>query len=70
MNTIKLKTRVRRDADATPCECGGYADRVDCTKEEIKEYGCGRSYECCSRAFVCRLCKTRLLGKADAPDMD
>ena len=60
---------VARGAEGIECECGGYAKRVDCTPAEIEKYGCGRSYECCSRAFVCALCKTRILMTADAPDL-
>lgn len=64
-----------RDADGIKCECGGYADR-DCrmTKEEIEAGGsCGRDtpdYQCCSRAFVCAVCKTRWIGTAPAPEME
>jgi hypothetical protein len=59
-----------RDAEGVPCACGGYADRADCTDEERKQYGCGRPFECCARAFVCRICKTRIVGSAEAPDYD
>ena len=65
----KIIYGIERDAGGIPCECGGYADRVDCTEQEIAEQGCGRSYECCARAFVCRVCKTRIVGKAEAPEM-
>ncbi len=58
---------VSRDCDAVKCLCGGYAERVDCTEEEIKEYGCGRRHECCSRAFVCVICNERWVGTANAP---
>ena len=73
MNVIKLESEVTRGRDAVPCECGGYCDRVDCTTEECREYGCGRDKpgrECCAVAFVCRLCGTRYVGSAEAPDMD
>lgn len=67
---LLVDKQIDRYADSIPCECGGYADRVKCTKEEIEKYGCGRSYECCSRAFVCRVCKQRILGQAYAPEME
>jgi len=63
-----------RDAEGLPCECGGYADRdYKMTIEELKGRTCGRdttTYQCCSRAFVCRICKTRWLGIAAAPEME
>jgi hypothetical protein len=64
----ELADRVNRDADAIPCPCGGYADQVEPTKEESLKYGCKNYFDCCSRAFVCRICKERLVGKADAPE--
>lgn len=67
---IKLKEQVERTANAVPCTCGGYADLVDSTPEEIAAQRCGRSYACCARAFVCRLCGERLVGAAEAPDFD
>jgi len=67
--TIKLTHRLLRDAVATPCVCGGFADRVDSTKAEIASgLNCGKSYECCCRAFVCRVCKKRLTGSAFATE--
>jgi hypothetical protein len=67
--TIELDAPLSRSADAAPCPCGGYADRVDLTTEEIKSQSCGQSYECCGRAFVCRVCKARLVGEAEAPEL-
>ena len=67
---VVLTERITRQADAAACPCGGYADRVECTKQEIQQYGCGRDYECCSRAFVCRACKKRLVGCAESPEME
>lgn len=61
---------VTRDAEAVKCKCGGYADQVEPTKEEMRKYGCGRMRGCCSRAFVCSLCGTRLVGSAEAPEME
>jgi hypothetical protein len=61
---------VDRDAEAIPCDtCQGYADRVPCTKEEIKGQSCQRPYECCIRAFKCRLCGKRMVRDAEAPEM-
>lgn len=59
-----------RDAEGVPCDCGGYANSVACTQEERDKFGCGRSWDCCSRAFVCRICGTRIVGSARAPEMD
>lgn len=62
-----------RDAEAVPCTCNGYADRVECTAAECREFGCGRDrpgWECCARAFRCRLCGKRFVGSAEAPEMD
>lgn len=59
------------DADAVECQqCGGYAEGVSCTPEEIKEHGCGGRTACCARAFVCELCDTRIVGSASAPEME
>ena len=70
----KLESSVDRDVNAVPCPCGGYSDRVKTTAEEKKEFGCARDqqfdWECCVRAFVCRICKERLAGRALAPEMD
>lgn len=63
-------TEVGREAVGIPCSCGGYADRVyDLTAAEEKENGCGRK-DCCSRAFVCRVCKKRMLCSSEAPEME
>jgi hypothetical protein len=58
-----------READGIECECGGYAQRVDCTKKELQEYNCGRYWECCARAFVCKMCGKRIVGQAEAPEV-
>lgn len=60
---------LERDSKGAPCKCGGYMDSVDTTKKEDKEFGCGRTYPCCSRAFVCRVCKKRYACQEPAPDM-
>lgn len=60
---------VARNAEGIPCSCGGYAESVDVTAEEEKAHGCGRK-GCCSRAFVCKVCKTRWVGQAEAPEME
>jgi hypothetical protein len=67
--TIPLTTDIGRDTDGIPCTCGGYAAQVAVTPEEEKAHGCGRP-GCCARAFVCKLCKTRLVGSAEAPEME
>jgi len=71
MNTepYLIPERLPRQAEGYPCPCGGYADSVDVTPTEEKRFGCG-SVGCCSRAFVCRVCKRRLVGKAESPEMD
>ena len=66
---IEERLNIDRGLDGIECTCGGYAKQVDCTLEEEAKYGCGH-IQCCSRAFVCRVCKTRIVGNAAAPDMD
>jgi hypothetical protein len=61
---------LERDDDAIPCpKCGGYASRVKCAPEELEKYNCGRSWECCARAFECRVCGHREATRAPAPEM-
>lgn len=67
---LKLGRLVPRGTDAVKCRCGGYAEMVEPTPEEMVEYGCGRVLGCCSRAFVCGLCGSRLVGSAEAPELD
>lgn len=66
----ELSLSVDRNAKSIKCKCGGFAEEVSCSQEEIQKYGCGRSYSCCSRAFVCCLCKIRWVGTAEAPEME
>ena len=61
---------VNRNAAAIMCDCGGYAERVNCTEAELEQYNCHRKYECCARAFICVLCNQRWVGRAEAPEMD
>ena len=61
---------ISRDVEGLKCDCGGYAERVDCTPEELKKYNCGRPYECCARTFVCCICGKRIVGSAEAPEME
>ena len=73
MKTKELEVWVERTCDAIKCECGGYCERVDCTEEECKKYGCGRDEpgnECCSIAFVCCVCGQRYAGCREAPEME
>ena len=65
---IEIKERINREAEGVKCACGGYAELVPCTQQEIEKYGCRSMYDCCCRAFVCVLCKERLVGKAEAPE--
>lgn len=68
---VELKELVVRDAQAAECPCGGYARRIEGTEEELQKYNyCGRSSRCCTRFFVCGLCKKRLVAKAQAPEAD
>jgi hypothetical protein len=68
--TVKeIGSWVERGSDALECECGGYAERATPTAAEDKKYGCGRP-RCCTRAFVCKICGTRWVGQAAAPEMD
>jgi hypothetical protein len=62
---------ISRAAEALPCKCGGYADKVASTEAECREFGCGRDVpgaECCAAAFSCRLCGGRIRGKREAPE--
>ena len=64
---------VDRDESVIECSCGGAARRVKCSKAERDRWGCGRdsaNWECCARAFVCKVCGKRYAGNAYAPDMD
>lgn len=69
MKLVELDQDIERNVEAVKCPCGGYAERVEATQSEKEKYGCGRVFDCCSRAFVCGLCKTRLVGSAEAPEM-
>lgn len=64
------KYGIEKDVEGLKCECGGYAERVNCTPEELEKYNCGRLYECCARAFVCCVCGKRIVGSAEAPEME
>ena len=71
MTEIKEITEdLKIDVEAIPCSCGGYCDKVPGTAEERKKYGCGRNFDCCNVAFLCRVCKTRWVGRLPAPEMD
>lgn len=65
---------IKRSTTGIPCpKCNGYSERVNCTAEEIKKYGCSRDSiggECCARAFVCKVCGHREAMKAPAPEME
>lgn len=60
---------IARTDYAIKCKCGGFAEQVDATPEEDREYGCGRPM-CCSAAFVCAICGTRWVGSREAPEME
>lgn len=55
---------------AIECECGGFCAEVECTHEEIREFGCGLGRTCCVKAFVCKLCQKRYVRKLEAPDYE
>jgi formylmethanofuran dehydrogenase subunit B len=60
-----------RDIKAVPCPaCNGYCDEVEILVGEIELYDCGKGYQCCSKAFKCRRCKTRVIVKLEAPEVD
>ena len=61
---------LERTDKVVPCQCGGAMDRVDCTTEEMQQYNCGKSWECCARAFVCRICKKREACSAPSPEVE
>lgn len=67
--TVELTDDLERGTSGIPCTCNGYAERVDCTDEEDRKYGCGRK-RCCAVAFVCRVCGKRLVGSYEAPEME
>jgi hypothetical protein len=65
------KVPLDHEAGAKCPRCGGYAEPVDATPEEIaSDLNCGRLSECCCAAFVCGLCGTRIVGNREAPEMD
>jgi len=72
VTAVRLEEWMPREAEGIPCPCGGYADRVDTTPEEREEIQAGGSSPCspgcCDRAFVCRICKARMFGTAEAPE--
>ncbi len=59
-----------RESDAIPCpKCLGYCEKESTTKEERKQYQtCGRPYECCLGAFVCKRCGLRVVSRLEAPE--
>ena len=70
-NVLKLVEQLSRDTKAIPCSiCNGYCDSVETTKKEIKEHDCGKGYQCCSKAFECRICHKRIIALLDAPEMN
>lgn len=62
--------RLERNIESIKCECGGFAQRVTCTPEEVATQGCGRSWECCIAAFVCCLCNKRTVRNLHSPEME
>lgn len=69
---IVLTGTLSRNTEAIPCpdkKCQGYCDKVSCSKEEIEKHqSCGRKWQCCLSAFVCRSCKKRYVSALEAPD--
>lgn len=67
-----IANNLPHEANGAPCKCGGFGDRQDesPTPEEIKQYGCGRRYACCTAVFKCRMCGLRFIGRLDAPETD
>ena len=62
---------IDRDDNSFPCpKCGGYSDSVECTSEEREEYGCGRSWDCCSVAFICSKCGHRFAMRRPSPESE
>lgn len=61
---FKLVEQLSREIQAIPCPlCNGYCDSVEMTKKEIKEHDCEKEYQCCSRAFECRICHKRIIAR-------
>ena len=67
---VQERFDIDRGAKSVKCNCGGYAERVECTPDEIIKYDCQLQCGCCSRAFVCCICGDRIVGKAEAPEFD
>jgi hypothetical protein len=68
-DVLELDASISREARAVKCpKCGGYAEEVEVTGYEDNKYGCGR-FGCCSAAFVCCLCGSRIVGSREAPEM-
>lgn len=66
---VRALGSVGRSVEGVKCPCGGYAEQVETTAEESRRFGCGLR-GCCDRAFVCVVCGTRLVGSAEAPEME
>ena len=67
---IVLPEDLERDTKVIPCPvCNGFCDESTMTKEEIKQHDCGKGYQCCSKAFECRICQARIIAKLEAPEM-
>lgn len=67
MSTKEITGEIGRFQDSYECECGGFCALDELTAQEEKDYGCGRS-GCRARAFVCRLCQTRYVGRVSTPE--
>lgn len=71
--TIVHEGSFDREAKGIPCpnvdeDNLPSVNQVEETADEDREFGCGRP-GCCGRAFVCRICGARIVGRADAPGM-
>lgn len=71
---VIIRHSIPRHADGVKCDCGGYADATEPTHEEKLKYDwCGRykifGRACCAAAYICNVCKARIVGGFQAPDM-
>lgn len=69
---IKIGEDYPRGSEGARCSCGGYAEKstVSPTKEEIKEYDCGRDWACCSAVFKCVICDKQFIATFESPEME
>lgn len=71
--SIEYSKSIERSQNSIECpSCSGFAELVESNEDEIRnyKYNCRRDYACCCRAFVCKICGVRIIGRAEAPEME